>query len=667
MPAFLVALLLAAATMILGSAAALAAGAPQITAVWVTEVGATAANLRAEANPNGLNTNLRFEYITAAAFQENLAAKPPREGFSGAAKAPAIAGEGGIGAGTSTQKVVQHLGLLKPNTTYDYRLLATNSAGTTIDPEGSPRTFTTQETAPVFTLPDNRGWEMVSPIDKNGGAIEGFGANSGGGVFQAAAADGAVTYSSDSSFGPEAQGAPAASQYISTRGEAGWSTQNITLPTLSGAYGDEPEGVPYQLFSADLARGLLLNGRRCEEGEPCPRSYSLRDDESGALTPLPEAAAGMRLLSASPDLRRIVFESEGNFYEWSGAGLVPISLLPPTAGPGAVFQAASAEGRFAFYTEAGHLYRYDASAEATTDLTPGGEVQGVLGASDNGSYVYYETAGGLFLWHEGPPVEVASEAASENYPPTTGTARVSPDGTHLAFTSSAALTSYENAGEAEVYLYSAAGSTLTCASCNPSGERPHGPSSIPGAIANGEGAFATQAYKPRDLSAGGTRLFFDSRDALALQDTNNEPDVYEWEAQGAGACNKAGGCIHLISSGRSEAGASFVDASASGSDAFFLTDGSLVPSDPGSVDLYDAREGGGFPVPLSPTPCVGDACQVLPPEPEDPAPGTVPVGQGNSPVHFPKTRCKTGFVRKHGKCLKKPGHKKHSHHRGGKK
>ena len=67
----------------------------------------------------------------------------------------------------------------------------------------------------------------------------------------------AITYTSSSSFGDGAQGAPQASQYISRRhGASGWTTENITTPTVSGSYGNQPNGVPYQLFSPDLARRL---------------------------------------------------------------------------------------------------------------------------------------------------------------------------------------------------------------------------------------------------------------------------------------------------------------------------------------------------------------------------------------------------------------------------
>jgi hypothetical protein len=130
------------------------------------------------------------------------------------------------------------------------------------------------------------------------------------------------------------------------------------------------------------------------------------------------------------------------------------------------------------------------------------------------------------------------------------------------------------------------------------------------------------------MSADGRRVFFESRDALALSDVNLNLDVYQWQAQGKGSCTRAGGCVALISAGLAGR-SSFVDASAEGSDAFFLTDRSLVGADPGSFDLYDARIGGGFPEPVPPPLCVGDACQVVPPAPEDPTLTTVLAGPGN--------------------------------------
>lgn len=277
------------------SAVAQAAGPPKVDAAWATDVTATSVNLHAEVNPEGLATTYRFEYLIETAFQANL--KASKDVFTGASRAPSF-GEEGIGSEETNQPALQHLVSLAPATTYRYRIVATNSSSPPGGTLGSVQAFTTQpnggrgpEECPnaqlrfennSFGLPDCRSWELVSPVDKNGGAVQGFGQNSGGDVLQAAENGEAATYSSSASFGAAPQGAPTASQYIARRGEAGWSSENITLPTVSGAYGNANSGVPYQLFSTDLARGLLLNGHRCGEGEGCPRSYSLRESAGGA-------------------------------------------------------------------------------------------------------------------------------------------------------------------------------------------------------------------------------------------------------------------------------------------------------------------------------------------------------------------------------------------------
>jgi hypothetical protein len=730
------------------TAPAQAVGPPQIAASWVTDVSATSANLHAEVNPEGLEASYRFEYLTDAAFQHNLT--EGEEGFEGAAKAPSF-GEAELGSEATVQPALQHLSGLKANTTYRYRILATNS-----DSEQSPGpalAFTTQPNASnaaeecpnaqlrfedsSFALPDCRAWEMVSPTEKNGGAIQGPGQNFGGDVLQASTSGEAATFSSSASFGEGAKGAPPASQYIARRSEGGWATENVTGPTVSGAYGEGQSGVPYQLFSTDLARGILLNGRRCAQGETCPRGYSLRDDTSGVLTPSAEQP-DLAFAGSSPDLKHVVLSTcaaltpeaievpgvgsdcdpaQPNLYQWSGGAPTMVNVLPghtqgtPGAalgaqgaavsadgsriyftdegnlylregnhtvwvdqaqGGGGIFQTAATDGSVAFFTKAQHLYRYSAATETATDLTLGGGVKGVLGASADGTYLYYAKANGLFLWHEGTSTEVApgiAAASESDYPPTTGTARVSPDGTHLAFLSEESLTEYDNTDQhsglpdSEVYLYDAGAEALSCISCNPTQERPLGPSSIPGAIANGEGEGATDSYKPRNLSADGTRLFFDSSDALVSRDTSAAQDVYEWEAGATGSCTKPAGCLFLISSGASPAPSEFIDASEDGRDAFFLTVDSLIRTDSGSVDLYDARALGGFALPQAPIPCEGDACQAVPSPPEDPAPGTLVAGSPNPAAHYPKTHKKKPKANKH-----HTHHGKGHHHnkRGGK-
>jgi hypothetical protein len=708
------------------------AAAPQIPAAWVTDVSSTSAVVRAEINPEGETTTYRFEYLTAAAYQANLDAG--HDGFLGAVRVPA-AKEVGIGAGNAaiavSQSLIAPLNPLTPVTSYRYRPVATNHSATTIGPA---HTLTTEEASNVFALPDSRAWELVSPVDKGGGAIAAPESLFGGGAIEAAAGGGAISYGSASSFGVAA-GAPPASQYVSRRDPSSWGTENISAPLQSSSYGDQPDGVPYRLFSGDLAAGLLFGGEPCRGIPGCPSpapplagsgtppaypTYYLRDAASGAYHSLLGAADvahsavsaehfAVSLAATAPDLSTVVLSScaaltanateiaagpsecvdgERNLYRWSGGGLTLVNLLPAassgtpgariaaplgavaadgsriyftTSGDGhlylrefgaptkwveeslpggASFQTSSADGSVALLTVAGHLYRYLAATNAATDLTPAGGVLGVLGASADANRVYFQDSAGLELWDEGATRLVAAgpgATVSSDYPPATATARVSADGRHLAFLSAAELGGHDNldAGtglpDTELYLYDAsAGGSLICASCNPTGERPRGSTTIPGAELNG----STAAYRPRVLAADSRRLLFDSGDRLLIADTNSRPDVYQWEAQGEGNCTRSPGCVDLISSGRSAGGASFLDASDDGDDAFFLTGESLVPRDPGSIDVYDARAGGGLPEPQPPIPCIGDACQALPNAPEDPGASTLVPTAGNPPLRI---------------------------------
>ena len=247
-----------------------------------------------------------------------------------------------------------------------------------------------------------------------------------------------------------------------------------------------------------------------------------------------------------------------------------------------------------------------------TDLTvsenagESGGPLGVLGASEDGSYVYF-TAKGVLA--RNAPIVVGGQNVYVHHDGTTSfigvaspetTAQVSPNGHYLAFTSEQDLTGYDsrdaNSGklDKEVYLYDAESGRVVCASCNPTGARPVGPATLPGyIISRGE----ESRYTSHALSDGG-RLFFGSPEALVPQDANGQPDVYEYEQAGVGDCSASsstfseasGGCVGLISSGTSDQASAFLDASASGEDVFFYTDGRLVSQDfDAAFDVYDAH------------------------------------------------------------------------------
>jgi hypothetical protein len=273
----------------------------------------------------------------------------------------------------------------------------------------------------------------------------------------------------------------------------------------------------------------------------------------------------------------------------------------------------------------------------------GKETLGVLGASEDGSYVYFVSNSvlaegavpgecgvgvkvspsatcNLYVRHGGVTKFVAVMSAEDGNDWTSAliglSARVSPDGNWVEFMSQRSVTGYDNRDavsgkpDAEVYLYDANTGRVMCASCDPTGARPTGAeyfklepgsggltggprgvwsssgwvaANVPGWIQYRSGESAKQ---PRYLSDSG-RLFFNSGDALVPQDVNGTQDVYEYEPPGVGGCTAAsvtfsessGGCVGLISAGTSAEESGFLDASENGGDVFFVTYSKLQPQD----------------------------------------------------------------------------------------
>ncbi len=320
---------------------------------------------------------------------------------------------------------------------------------------------------------------------------------------------------------------------------------------------------------------------------------------------------------------------------------VPADACSVLISEGARFWTATADGSKAFYTK-GDLYEYEVEDGQTTDLTPGVEVQGVIGASEDGEYVYYvTTADELELWHAGTSTVIAQLSAADgeevgpyttyrgprgDWTPGIGTrtAEVAPDGLGVVFMSRESLPvagfpeGYRNEGMQEVYVYEAeGGGRLFCASCNPSGEPPEtNEETEAGFLGRAAAGFLplsfSHTYAPRVISEGGGRVFFDSDEPLVAQDTNGKQDVYEWERDGLGSCREANGCIYLLSGGTSGSASWLLDASTSGEDVFVISRAELVPGDPyESFAVYDARVGGMQPV-VAPQ-CTGSGCQGVPP------------------------------------------------------
>jgi hypothetical protein len=234
------------------------------------------------------------------------------------------------------------------------------------------------------------------------------------------------------------------------------------------------------------------------------------------------------------------------------------------------------------------LYRYRPAANpgekgTLEDLTVvaggnGAEVQGVVGASEDGSYLYFvangvlddgeEAAPGdchtstlhgslpstsgscnLYAWHEGAVSLVARlemkrgyvESDMVNWMPTPRevfsggtnapkTSFLSKDGRTLLFRSQEKLSAYDNEGVPEFYRYRAGEPALRCASCRPSGEAAGlGPSLGSISFPSLGPLSAVASVSSRNFSADGNHAFFESAEALSAADTN-----------GAGGCLPSG-------------------------------------------------------------------------------------------------------------------------------
>lgn len=329
----------------------------------------------------------------------------------------------------------------------------------------------------------------------------------------------------------------------------------------------------------------------------------------------------------SPDGSNVIFTTNGGLNATCGpSGGVYLRENNATtvrlAGKG--YLARSSDGSKIFTDRGDEVFEYDVATGVTTTITTEG---GFVASSANGSRVYYLSVGPkprLYLWDNGTSILIPNAGegfaspvfSSEEFTNRPDDAIATPDGSKLLFLDRASLTGYDNFGSkcanagtepglcAEAYVYDAATGVVTCVSCNPTGAPPLGRTGLRDVVS---GNTLLPGYSEGQISPDGSRVFFDTADALVPQDTNGLSDVYEWE----------NGQVYLISSGQGAAGSFLSGASSNDNDVFFVTTDRLVPQDiESSQQIYDARVGGGFPYRPFTTGCNSGQCQ----GPQTPAP-----------------------------------------------
>jgi hypothetical protein len=377
-----------------------------------------------------------------------------------------------------------------------------------------------------------------------------------------------------------------------------------------------------------------------------------------------------------------------------------------------VYAGLSTGGHFLFYVaggEKGVIHRFDTGDQNDVAVNQGAPGE-VVNVSADGSHVYFiteETIAGqgvlgqpnLFAWSGGVTSLVGTVAPSdlektsnegpaelqftpgapaltnwtdwavapelqgrEERGPGAASSRTTPDGSVIVFESKTKLTGFENAGHTQIYRWDATNGVV-CVSCNPRSST---------ASLGARLQLLTLVPPPnliQNLSADGSRVFFETAEALLVEDVDGVNDVYEWQAGTGGASS-----LSLISSGRStevpplESWALYqpkpnviFGITPSGSDVVFLSQDELVPGagSGGAPNLFDARVDGGFPTPLPVAGCVEEACR--PPvsaansSAEAPASETVK-GSGNVKGRKHSRRCR---AKKHQKPGKKSRCQKH--------
>jgi hypothetical protein len=354
----------------------------------------------------------------------------------------------------------------------------------------------------------------------------------------------------------------------------------------------------------------------------------------------------------------------------------------------------TADQKKLFLASGNHLYEYDIASGQTIMVGENAQFGGLLGSSVDGSRVYISpgvfSGGDLSLYENGTvkPLPIPAEGMAYegeeselgNLPPASNVKNrpaVSPDGSRLVFVDSKNLTSYDNKGHDEVYMYDATSDSIACISCNPDGSSPEKSSGLIVDVGNGEAGPADpkSGLVPNmypAVSNDDAHVFFNSQEGLVPQDTNGLNDAYEWERAGTGTCGPSntnysqvsGGCVYLLSSGTGSNGSWVAGASEDGSNVFIATNDSLTPQVVEvSQEIYDARINGGFPYTQLEYGCDSGQCQ----GPQTPAPPLLApppsatfVGVGNP---TPETSNKAKPKSKTPKHKKQPKKKHNGKHR----
>jgi len=596
--------------------------------------------LHAGVDPAGLPTSYHFEYGAPGGAPGEYANSTPL---------------GELAPGEALVSVSAVIGDLKEGATYHFRIVAENDAATvpgadqeleTLIRRGEPICPNPEYRGGLSALlPDCRAYELVtppetgglSPADKYEGAAS---FNNWLTVPRGPAAGERLSFSTLGTL-PGFEGNGRNDSYLAERAvgahpPAGWVSQSAG-PTYSQASGAVPflNGIATDQFYSSwfvtereptfedtLPPGSNLHTPGEVGGSPCNLQPLQADFEMVGCGLLgTDTKAQFHYVSAGGE--HVLFSSSAHLateaapagttaiYDRAkgSAGAAVVSLKPGDvpfgAGEGATYLGASEDGSAVAFSAAGKLY--ERRGGQTLEVGPGATFAGI---STNGARLTYTAAGAIWSFDAEAEPPTSSEVGS-GMP-----INVSPDGSHVLFSSTAVLTGAEEnengeaalAGEHNLYAWDGATTKFVAVAEDRDFEEFDGLNTVGlqyWTAAVNEATAGVRASSPTRATPDGGVLLFQSHARLSAYDNEGKGEIYRYETASGSlicvSCDPSGSPPSgdaILQDGRPVSPVStlstlIANLTDDGSQIFFQSPDRLLPEDANAArDVYEWRAQG---------------------------------------------------------------------------